>query len=91
MKAKISYTIDLTEVPNLVGELLDSRVLNEIGFWENTLDKIKSSLMGVDPEKAVFHLNMLMGDVANVHQTLGEMKNIVEGYREALKQNDEEV
>ncbi len=88
MKVKISYTVELDEVPNQVCKLLSDHDLNLLTKQFNELNEIISSN---NINNALFNIDLFRRKLAGLDQTLDDAQSILDGYMRARYSNSNEA
>ena len=88
MKVKISYTVELNEVPNQVCKLLSDHDLNLLTKQFNELNEIISSN---NINNALFNIDLFRRKLAGLDQTLDDAQSILDGYMRARYSNSNEA
>lgn len=84
MRVRLSYSVELEEVPEHVSQLIDEE-WDSIGFCDHTIKEIIDLLNSDDPS-----IDSSLKKIDKIRQTLGsidlrfaECESILEGYRQA--------
>ncbi len=89
MRVKISYGVELDQIPEEVQKLFDG--VNE---WMHTLSKqgdtIEDLLATEELEACVSVMNKMRETMGNMDQRIAELSNILTGYNTYIKQNGAE-
>jgi hypothetical protein len=88
LKVKISYTVELDEVPNQVCKLLSDHDLNLLTKQFNELNEIISSN---NINNALFNIDLFRRKLAGLDQTLDDAQSILDGYMRARYSNSNEA
>lgn len=92
MKVKISYTIELDDVPNQVCKLLSDHDLNLLTKQFNELNEVIASN---NIDNALFNIDLFRRKLASLDQTLDDAQSILDGYMRARyssnRQTEEDV
>lgn len=91
-QAKISYTVNVSDIPGEVAEIL-STLFNKTNLLE-TVEQVSDELFGVstdnyDARAALVKLEKLRQDLAVLDQRVVEVSNILMGLQEALSPEPE--
>ncbi len=86
MRVKISYGVELDQIPEEVQKLFDS-----VTDWQETLsrqsDTIEDLLSGEEFEACVSVMNKMRETMGNMDQRIAELSNILTGYNTYIKEN----
>ena len=85
---KISYTVELDEVPNQVCKLLSDHDLNLLTKQFNELNETISSN---NINNALFNIDLFRRKLAGLDQTLDDAQSILDGYMRARYSNSNEA
>jgi hypothetical protein len=88
LKVKISYTVELDDVPNQVCKLLSDHDLNLLTKQFNELNEIISSN---NINNALFNIDLFRRKLAGLDQTLDDAQSILDGYMRARYSNSNEA
>ena len=86
MRVKISYGVELDQIPEEVQKLFDS-----VTDWQETLsrqsDTVEDLLSGEELEACVSVMNKMRETLSNMDQRIAELSNILIGYNTYIKEN----